>query len=446
MIKNSQKSKKVSIMNPDGFRDHLAKLLNKYLQMKLIFQILFISFLLHSVELLSQTSTSYPYSIYGIGDIKPLGSGQSRAMGGAGIALSSNLTINNINPASYNAFDSLSFLLNAGLDMKFSKYTDANQHQSNTDIHMGYFALGFRFTSWWANSIGIAPYSSVGDNISTTKTIEGSPNSFDVNLQGTGGINQYYWGNSFKLFKNFNVGVNVSYLLGRIKQTEYLTSNYFTGTLQTQDQVTVSKIYLNYGLQYAFDLGKKMKWTVGAIYGTKSDISLNHNLIVLGNAGDTLQNDMVDKSTFTLPQYYGIGASVKLADKLLITADYRFYQWSQSQSNTPGIKYVNSTNYYIGAELLPSTSFRSSYFAKIKYRAGGYLNNSYLQISGNQIQDMGFSAGLCFPLINHLSLSMAYSIGQRGSVKNSGLISEKYQSFLVDLTLGDLWFIKQKFN
>jgi hypothetical protein len=414
--------------------------------MKLIFQILFISFLLQSMELFSQTSTSYPYSIYGIGDIKPQGSGQSRGMGGAGIALSSNFSINNINPASYNAFDSLSFMLNSGLDMKFSKYTDQNQNQSNTDIHIGYFAIGFRYTRWWANSFGMAPYSSVGDNINTTKTIEGSPNNYNVNLQGTGGINQYYWGNSFKLFKNFNVGVNVSYLLGRINQTQYLTSNYFAGTLQSQDRVTVSKIYLNYGLQYAFDLGKKMKWTVGAVYGSKSNITLNHDLIILGNAGDTLANDVVDKSTFTLPQYYGFGASVKLADKLLVTADYRFYQWSQSASSTPGVRYVNSTNYYVGAELLPSTSFRSSYFGKIKYRAGGYLNNSYLQISGNQIQDIGLTAGLCFPLINHLSLSMAYSIGQRGAVKNSGLITEKYQSILIDLTLGDLWFIKPKFN
>jgi hypothetical protein len=414
--------------------------------MKLITPVLFISLLLNSVVVFSQSITSYPYSIYGIGDIKPLGSGQSKAMGGAGIALSSNFVINSINPASYHAFDSLSFMLNAGLDMKFSKYYDQSQSQKNTTAGIGYFALGFRFTSWWANCIGVAPYSSVGDNISTTKPIEGTLNSFNVNLQGNGGLNQYYWGNAFTLFKNFHVGVNAAYLLGRIKQTQDLTSSYFTGTLENQDKVTVSKIYLSYGLQYAFDMGKKTKWTVGAIYGPKSNLTLNHEMITLGNANDTLLNNVPEKSTFTLPQYYGVGVSVKLADKLLVTADYRFYQWSQAESTTPGIKYVNSSNYYVGAEWLPSTSSRSPYIAKIKYRAGGYLNNSYLQISGNQIQDKGLTAGLCFPLFNHLSLSLAYNIGQRGSVKNSGLISEKYQSILVDITLGDLWFIKPKFN
>ncbi len=414
--------------------------------MKLITPVLFLSLLLNSVVVFSQTNTSYPYSIYGIGDIKPAGTGQSRAMGGAGIALASNLAINNINPASYHAFDSLSFMLNAGLDMKFSKYYDQYQSQKNTTAGIGYFSLGFRFTKWWANCIGIAPYSSVGDNINTTKAIEGTSNSFNVNLQGTGGLNQYYWGNSFTLFKNFSIGVNAAYLLGRIKQTQDLTSNYFSGTLETQDEVTVSKIYLSYGLQYAFDLGKKMKWTVGAIYGAKSNLLLSHQMIILGNAADTLESNVLNTSTFTLPQYYGVGASVKLADKLLVTADYRFYQWSQAVSTTPGVKYVNSTNYYLGAEWLPSTSFRSPYIAKIKYRAGGYLNNSYLQLSGNQIQDMGLSAGLCFPLINHLSLSVAYSIGQRSSVKSSGLISENYQTLLFDITLGDLWFIKPKFN
>jgi hypothetical protein len=414
--------------------------------MKLIYPILFISIFLNSLALEAQTITSSPYSMYGIGDIVPNGFGQSKAMGGAGIAMSSNLWLNNINPASYHSIDSLFFLLEAGIDGRQSTFSNGIQKQSNHNINFSYFALAFRITPWWSNSLGLAPFSSVGNNINTTKAIEGSSENFNVNLQGTGGINQYYWGNSFKIVKDLYVGLNISYLLGTIKQTESLTSGYFSGSLTTEDKMTLNKLYFNYGIQYSFNINKNIKTTLGGIFGNKDQMGLKHDVTIFGNANDTLEHNVIQQSSFTLPQYFGLGASVKFGDKLLLASDYKFYNWSQSESLQPNVKFVNSTNYCIGAEFMPSTSFRASYIAKMKYRLGGYLNNSYLMIQGQQIRDMGLSAGIGVPISNKFYISLAYQIGQRGAVKNNGLITEKYQTLMFNVSFADIWFLKPKFD
>ncbi len=414
--------------------------------MKLIYQILIISSLLNSLALHAQTITSSPYSMYGIGEIVPNGFGQSKAMGGAGIALSSNLSLNNINPASYHSIDSLFFLLEAGIDGRQSTFSDGIHKQYNHSVNFSYFALGFRITPWWSNSLGLAPFSSVGNNINSTKAIEGSSDNFNVNLQGTGGINQYYWGNSFKIVKNLYVGLNISYLLGTIKQTESLTSGYFSGSLRTEDKMTLNKLYLTYGIQYSFNINKNIKTTVGGIFGNKDQMGLKHDITIFDNASDTLEHNLIQQSSFTLPQYYGLGASFKIGDKLLIASDYKFYRWSQSASLQPNVKFVNSTNYCIGAELMPSTSFRASYIAKMKYRLGAYLNNSYLVIQGQQIQDKGFSAGIGLPVSNKFYINLAYQIGQRGAAKNNGFITEKYQTLMFNVSFSDIWFLKPKFD
>jgi hypothetical protein len=415
--------------------------------MKIIFRIQILSLLLfNGMVLHAQTNTSYPYSMYGIGDIKPTGFAQNRAFGGAGIALSSNSTLNNVNPASYNSIDSLSFILETGMDMRRSKYASQTQKQTNTNMNFGYLAIGFRLTPWWANSFGAAPYSGVGNEVNTTRVTQGSLDNYYVSNQGSGGVNQFYWGNSFKPFKRFFIGVNMSYLLGNIKQTQSLTSNYFNGSLVTQDQQTIRKICFNYGVQYSFNIMPKLTTTIGGIFGNKNTVQLNTQTTILDNSNDTLENTTVNQGSITLPQYYGVGISFKLADKLMFTSDYKFYQWSQTKSIRPEVQFVNSTNYCAGIELLPSTSFRSSYIAKIKYRLGGYYNNTYLKIQGQQIRDAGLSAGLSAPLFNRLTVNLSYNIGRRGAVKKSGLITENYQSFLFDITLFDFWFIKPKFN
>ena len=62
--------------------------------------------------------TYTPYSLYGIGEISKQGTAMNRAMGGIGTGLRDNRFINYMNPASITERDTLSFMLDFGVDMK----------------------------------------------------------------------------------------------------------------------------------------------------------------------------------------------------------------------------------------------------------------------------------------------------------------------------------------
>lgn len=57
----------------------------------------------------AQNNANSPYTMFGVGYIEPGGFGRNKGMGGAGIGLPSENSLNNLNPASYNSLDSLHF-------------------------------------------------------------------------------------------------------------------------------------------------------------------------------------------------------------------------------------------------------------------------------------------------------------------------------------------------
>jgi len=59
----------------------------------------------------AQTATMSPYTQFGLGLIERQGNAMSRGMGGTGYALRDPYSINHLNPASYSAVDSLTFIL-----------------------------------------------------------------------------------------------------------------------------------------------------------------------------------------------------------------------------------------------------------------------------------------------------------------------------------------------
>jgi hypothetical protein len=99
-------------------------------------------------------------------------------------------------------------------------------------------AFGCRFTRWWQTSVGFMPFSSVGYTINATDYVQGELSAYTKTYQGSGGINQFYWAHSFKLIKNLGLGMNISYYLGSISQTETGSSGG-ENLYYTQQQVTL---------------------------------------------------------------------------------------------------------------------------------------------------------------------------------------------------------------
>ena len=131
----------------------------------------------------------------------------------------------------------------------------------------------------------------------------------------------------------------------------------------------------------------------------------------------------------------------------MVTSDYKFYNWSGSQSLQSNVRFSNSNNYLFGAEYTPSTSFRDRGWKKVSYRVGGFINDSYLIIQNQQMKDRGVTFGFGLPLMQKkININFACQIGQKGVSTGQGIITENYTTFNINFTLFDFWFFKPKFD
>ena len=185
-----------------------------------------------------------PYSKYGYGLLNDNATSAQRAMGGVGYAMNSGRQINVMNPASYAAIDSLTFLFDIGVD--FTSLWSEENGATGKDFGGGldYVTMQFPITKYLGASVGLLPFSSVG--YSFGQEISHGTNS----REGSGGINQVYLGLSGKPFKGFTLGANVSYLFGTIINDAYAYTSEGSTTL-FERVMKVKDYRLQFGVQYS---------------------------------------------------------------------------------------------------------------------------------------------------------------------------------------------------
>ena len=426
--------------------------------------------LLASLSISAQNSTSSPYSRYGIGDIVNKSFGQSKAMGRISLGIRTPYHLNVTNPASYSSLDSLSFIFEFGFTSKTTLLQTEviNQSiikQTNNDINLSYISVGYPITKWWFGSFGLIPFSNVGYNIKNEEIID-SIGNVETYYKGSGGINQFYIGNSIKFHKNLSAGFNASYLFGSLNQTKSVhfpdDDNAFNSFIE--NKIIIGDIYFNLGLQYNNNFNDKYKYTIGIIFDNQSKIqaynsTLKTNYIYSDQkyTTDTLENTEHEKDYILLPYNFGIGFSITKDDKITFGADYLMQDWSNSTFFGENHDLANSNTFAFGLEYIPEHNAKKKYLRRIYYRLGGHYSNTYLNIplkdeqnklTGNfeQLKDFGISFGIGLPLRrSKTSFSIVYELGQRGTLKYN-LIKETYNIISFNLTLYDIWFIKRKFD
>jgi hypothetical protein len=284
-------------------------------------------------RLQAQTATSSPYSRYGIGDLNGKGFAQGFAMAGTHIAMQNDslpmFFINTGNPASYSSLR----LTTVDLGLNYSRLQLQNSTAKSVShsAALGYISIAFPFKKWWGGSIGLIPYSSVGYKVSDQQSIT-NVGTVDFLYEGTGGVNQAYFGNGIKplyglprmftqskkykeltskrkpdlttktpeeytadirkataIYKRkkswqaLSIGFNASYLFGSIENSgrtifpgSTLAFNTKTATIKR-----INDFYLDYGVQHAFVidsikgrvLKEKVKIMWGATFATQSNLS-----------------------------------------------------------------------------------------------------------------------------------------------------------------------------
>jgi hypothetical protein len=405
----------------------------------------------------NSSSTSSPYSRYGIGTLNSYSQGRSAAMGGIGTGVRYGFQINIGNPASYTAIDTMTFLMDFGLSSRHTKYQTANQENGGNNVNFSALTFSFPLKKWWATAFGITPLSEKGYSIAST--IESTTNISSTTISGSGSLSKAFIGNAFNLGKHFSVGVNFWYLFGTLSDSYYLNFPYDAAAYDylLENKLNVHNFGVTGGLQYWWKTKNKSQWVLGATIEPKQNMSAKYTIheerVLFRNSSsaspiiDTLSHVENINSGLTLPLTYSAGFTYSYKNKFTIGADVYHQKWSSATFLGGTSQYLtNSTRYSAGFEIVPDEFSIRSYWSRAQYRVGGFYENSYLTINGQQIKGYGATFGFGLPLGRSRSaLNLSAELGKLGTTNNN-LIKESYAKFTLHLLIQDRWFIKRKFD
>ncbi len=410
----------------------------------------------------AQSGTNSPYSQYGLGLLNEQSSGFNRGMNGLGLAFREHNQVNYINPASYSALDSLTFIFDAGLSGQITNFNE-NGHKINANnADFEYAVAAFRAFKHVGVSFGIVPFTNVGYNYAITDYLNDDRDvAYTNTYSGSGGIHQVYFGAGWEFLKGLSVGANISYLWGDIDRS--VINSYSDGSINTLSKyytASVKSYKLDVGLQYQLALDKKNALAIGLTYGlghklgtdpTCNIISTNTMTAVADTASFTVNNGL------EIPTSFGAGVMWNHANKLKLGADFSYQQWGSLQYPVYRVvndepRYELTDDYYkdrykvtVGGEFCNDEMSRR-FFDRIRFRAGVSYATSYYKINGIDGPDeISASIGFGIPIVNAYNNRSVLNIsGQWVHSAANGLLTENTFRINIGITFNERWFMKWK--
>ena len=401
---------------------------------------------------IAQNNTNSPYTRYGYGDLSDQSFGNSKAMGGIAFGLRDGAQINPLNPASYTAIDSLTFLFEGGVSLQNMNISGSGVKLNAKNSSFDYLAMQFRLHPRIAMSVGLLPFSNVGYSVSDSKVDNGV--SQTRSFTGDGGLHQLYGGIGVKVLKNLSLGVNASYFWGDITRTRtviYPATSESYSYIQ-QMGVSISDYKLDFGAQYTLDLSKKHSMTIGAVFSPKH--KLNNDYTITTQVSTTNSNNL--DATFEVPNTFGVGFTYNYDKRLTVGLDYSLQQWSKTKFdvNTPDeavredfketYTYCDRHKISVGAEYIPNLIGRS-YLSHIKYRLGAYYTTPYYKVGGKEAtREYGVTAGFGLPVPRSRSILSISGQFVRISGQEAAFVNENIFRVSIGLTFNERWFFKRR--
>ena len=399
----------------------------------------------------ARADVNTPYSMYGYGVIGDRATSMQRQMGGVGYAMNSGRQINVMNPASYAAVDSMTFLFDMGADVSMLWSKDGDKSQRTTGGGLDYVTMQFPLCKFMGMSLGMLPYTSVGYAFGNEIKHGAMEN------QGRGGINMAYLGVAGEV-KGFSLGVNVSYNFGNIINDFYATPQNGGQTL-TEHVMEVRDWDIVIGAQYNLKLSKSNSLVLGLTYSPKKSVHgktwVTQQELTMEETPDTIGSLKV-AGNYETPTMVGAGVSFRhdRTSRWMVEADVTWQQWSKakyspimSEKNPEnvvfeGMRFNNRIRYAAGAEFVPKV--RGNYFERVAYRLGAYYCNDYLNIGGNKVREMGISCGLGLHTPSDKTMiNLGFEWRKRQAHPNA-LVSENYFNITLGVNFNELWFWQRK--
>lgn len=404
--------------------------------------------LLASLSASAQNAETSPYSRYGYGKLDSHATAAQKAMGGVGLAMRDGRSINFMNPASYAAIDTLTFLFDMAGNIKgvttSEMVNDKKMSGRNTAGGLDYVAFQFPVTRYGGMAVGLVPYSSVGYKFA------GDIENGTANYEGSGNINELFLGISARPFKGLTLGANISYMFGTLLNDNYVYSE--SSSTLFEKVMEIRDYNIRVGVQYSFAVNDDNTVGIGAIYSPKKSFR-GHAYGVKYDMNQDSKNDTVGytsmRDKYQQAETWGAGISWTWRKKLTIEADYTYQPWKNMKYNAiEGYDQMIANrfdNYWkgaIGAQFIPN--LRGNYPQRIAYRAGAWMSNDYILVGGNKVKEYGVSVGFGLPAISTktvLNLTFEYRHREASPV---ALVKENYFQFTLGINVNELWFWQNK--
>jgi len=420
-----------------------------------LFLLIFISF---SVTVSGQKLIDSPLARFNLGILEPAGSFRSAAMGGIGTAIRDNSTICYTNPASFSSIDTNSFVFDFGMDYGINLISDGTSYHHSDDMNFDHFMIGFPITKGIGVAAGVLPLSNGYYNIAET-VASGDPDYDEVTGEytgyhiGGGNLSNVFLGSGINLTKNISAGINMLVLFGDISRAnEFIFKDFYNVYHDNiSEDLRLSGINLEYGLQYSTPIKKDYFFNAGLSYSAAKHCKSNYQKLAMrftsSSITDTLAYISDDTSNAYLPGTLRLGISFGKKNKFTAGVDYVATNWSNGRFHGSDNYLSNTRAFLFGVEYIPDKFSNYSFTKRIEYRVGGHVEDNYLVLNGQQVKEWGASVGFGIPLRKTLSKTNIFFDFTRKSYATPSISHyENYFTMGASLNFYDFWFVKRKYD
>jgi hypothetical protein len=388
-------------------------------------------------------STGSPYSIFGLGDLIYFTSPRTYSMGIVGASLFGNY-LNTLNPAALTKLTATTISLDANYGFLKSSSEVLQNENSNGNVLGFNIGIPFDRGRGWVMSLGFNPVTLTNYKIRQDGNIGGQ--NYSQFYAGKGGLSRISAGMSYNLFRKISIGLEYDYGFGEIKDQNFIqfnNGNYVNTNIK--NEYDFQKSFFKGGI--ILEVGKLLSnfnlrnLTLGFVY--QSGINLNASQDGIFNNSLNTDTVRLNEGVVEIPAAFGFGITNIFGNKYLISGDLMLQDWSNFR--VFGVSrpvYQQSLRAGLGLEILPDQN-PASFWKSMTYRFGGFYEQAFYQLYGQNINTIGVRAGVNIPISTYNSIDLGVNYSIKGKTEG-GLIKDEFLNFTAGVNFGELWFLRPR--
>ena len=398
------------------------------------------------------------YSFFASGQPVDIGLIEEESMGIFGYSYKGLSSTGFANPA----FFAQSFYTSASFSISAESYNaeDNNTTSTNTLVNPNSILFAYPLIGGKLGvGVGLYPVTRGRFRIFQDGTVQNGPDqviNYNVNDQGSGGINKFEFGIAYRPLENLYIGWSPSFIfVSETKESLFISDDSSIGqqftTFRTRGQAFGNRFGAAYNLSRLFREGDAL--TLGATLTLPVSISSNRTKSFdkfLGNGFQTVeigQGNGLGDGDIGLPLEVGAGITYFPSNLTNFSLETQFQQWGSVDYDFN----LDEENILkdrmrigFGGQYHPYTKGSSKFLSKLKYSLGVNYDKGHLEFDGQNIETLLFSAGIgILSTRSRSTMDFSFHYGIRGT-RNNNLVREEIIGFKLSVNLTELMFFRPK--